>query len=209
MGGPSAVSGRALGAGDCEAWRDGPIGQPTNTVTSLGLVVAGVWLAGRARIVTPGRRWRPTGYSALLVAAGLGSVAYHGVGGRGSERLHDGALGAVLLATAVGEVAGVPARPTVDAALPSTVPTRSRRRRRTTRVLAATATAAPVAYALGRTSAPTCRPTSRWQWHGLWHVLVAGAAAAWGERTLVRPHLPRPAPTTGAEEVVAPSPPVA
>jgi len=37
-----------------------------------------------------------------------------------------------------------------------------------------------VAYAAGRTGSPVCDPTSLWQGHGLWHLLAAGAATAFG-----------------------------
>jgi hypothetical protein len=183
IGWPAAASEQALGAGDCEAWRGGPLGQPTNAVTSLALVAAGVWLAGRTRVVAPRQRWRPAGYGATLVAAGLGSVAYHGVGGAASERFHDRALAGALLATAAGAAEALRARTVpVAPARPATP-----RERWATRTVAVSATAAPLAYVLGRTSARTCRPTSRWQWHGLWHVLAGVAGATWGERTQVAP----------------------
>jgi hypothetical protein len=173
----------ALGAGDCEAWRDGPLGQPTNALTSLGLVAAGAWVAARGRALPPGRRWRPDGYGVLLTAAGLGSVAYHGRGGAGSRRLHDVSLYSLVAATAAAEVAVVASR--------SHHPARSRGwpRPRHGSVVAAGLVAAPLAYLLGRTSSPTCRPTSRWQWHGAWHLLVAATLTAWAEGTLIRPDL--------------------
>jgi hypothetical protein len=198
VGRTGVASDRVLGTGDCEAWRDGPLGQPTNAVTSLGMVAAGVWLAGRGRLVTPRLRWRPVGYGVLLVVAGLGSVAYHGIGGRASERFHDWALDGALLATAVGTVAAVRERPVAT----EPASTASGAERRATRILGLSATAAPIAYALGRTSGRTCRPTSRWQWHGLWHVLVGVAGAAWGERTQVLPHLDHaPPPASHADEM--------
>lgn len=162
----------ALGAGDCEAWRDGPLGQPTNALTSLGLVVAGGWVAARGRAVRPERRWRPTGYGALLAAAGAGSVAYHGRGGTGSRWLHDLSLYALVAASAAGEVGASVAR-----------------RPRPGTVVMAGLVAAPLTYLLGRTSSPVCRPRSRWQWHGGWHLLVAATGAAWAHETLIRPDL--------------------
>jgi hypothetical protein len=98
---------RALGAGDCEAWRDGPVGQPTNTVTSLAYVVAGLWLLARTRQVRPGERWRATAYGSALAASGVGSVAYHGRGGAFSHWLHDVSLAALLAALPAEQLATV------------------------------------------------------------------------------------------------------
>jgi hypothetical protein len=172
----------ALGAGDCEAWRDGPVGQPVNTVTSLGLVAAGGWVAARGRAVRPERRWRPVGYGALLAAAGIGSVAYHGRGGTGSRWVHDLALCALVLATGAAEVDEAAQRRRAPASAAG-------RPARPGPVVTAGMVTAPLAYLLGRTSSPVCRPTSRWQWHGVWHLLAAVTGAAWAERTLVRPAL--------------------
>jgi hypothetical protein len=173
----------ALGAGDCEAWRDGPLGQPTNALTSLGLVAAGGWVAARGRAVPPGRRWRPAGYGVLLAAAGLGSVAYHGRGGAGSRRLHDLSLYTLVATTAAAELGVAVSRS------PRSARARGRPRRRHGSVVVVGSAAAPLAYLLGRTSSPVCRPTSRWQWHGVWHLLVAATLTAWAEGTLIRPDL--------------------
>jgi hypothetical protein len=169
----AAAPAHALGAGDCEAWRDGPVGQPTNTATSLGLVVAGTWVARRGHAVPPARRWWSAGYGALLAAAGIGSVAYHGRGGRASHWLHDLSLYALLAVTAAVEVHGFATAPPRRPRPPVTVGL----------------VAAPLAYLLGRTSSPVCHPTSRWQWHGVWHLLVAATGAAWAEERLIRPGL--------------------
>jgi hypothetical protein len=169
----------ALGAGDCEAWRPGPLAQPTNAVTSLAFVVAGGWLAGRAPRVVPDERWRVRTAAALLVATGAGSVAYHGPGGRIGHLVHD----ATLVLTAAWAPLGLGAP--VSTAVSPTVALRRR--------TAATAAAVGVAaYLLGRTASPACRPQARWQWHGLWHVAAAVAAAAWSDATDVQPHLAGP-----------------
>jgi hypothetical protein len=222
---------RALGAGDCEAWRDGPLGQPTNTVTSAAYVVAGAWLLARTRQVRPGERWRGAAYGAALAASGVGSIAYHGRGGAWSHWLHDVSLAALLAALPAEQLATVrgwgrsPALSTwglatlpagihlaIDptASAPSTsvlvtaaalgefdrgrrgsvtLPraTRPEGRRRVGTALAALGVAL-TSYLLGRTDAPTCRPRSRWQWHGVWHVLGAVAAAAWSDRVHVLPY---------------------
>lgn len=201
-GGPT-TSRRPLGQGDCERWQPVGVGQPTNTATSAALVLGGLWVMQRARSVGSGQWWRPLGYGALLAAAGLGSVAYHGLGGTCAERAHDRSMEVLVLATVLGEVERAVHRSQHRAAAtaepPATLtatdgPSRADpghdRRPRTAGVVAlAAALAAPIAYALGRTSATTCRPESRWQWHGLWHVLAALAGTAWAERTQVLPHV--------------------
>jgi hypothetical protein len=162
------------------------LGQPTNAVTSLGLVVAGGWVAARGRAVRPGRRWRPAGYGALLAAAGAGSVAYHGRGGTGSRWLHDLSLYALVAASGAVEVGAV-----------------AWRRQRPGPVVTAGLVAAPLAYLLGRTSSPVCRPRSRWQWHGVWHLLVAVTGAAWAEETLIRPDRATGASVSGSDRPLA------
>jgi hypothetical protein len=222
---------RALGAGDCEAWRGGPLGQPTNTVTSAAYVLAGAWLLARTRQVEPGERWRAAAYGAALAASGVGSIAYHGRGGAWSHWLHDVSLAALLAALPAEQLAtvrgwgpapalrlwGLATLPAgihlaVDptASTPSTSvlvtaaalgefdrgrrgtvalprPARAEGRRRVGTASAALGVAL-TSYLLGRTDAPTCRPHSRWQWHGVWHVLGAVAAAAWSDRVHVLPY---------------------
>jgi hypothetical protein len=225
-----------LGAGDCEAWRDGFLGQPTNAVTSLAYIVAGGWLLARVRHVRRGQRWRAGAYGAALAASGVGSVAYHGHGGALSHWLHDVSLAALLAAlpseqlAAVRDWGGSPALsvwalatlpagihlaidPTASA--PSTAvlvtaaafgevhrsvhgtadlppPARAERRRRSGTAFAAMGLAV-TSYVLGRTGSPACAPRSRWQWHGVWHVLGAVAAAAWSDRVHVLPYRAVPA----------------
>jgi hypothetical protein len=41
-----------------------------------------------------------------------------------------------------------------------------------------------IAYLAGRTGAPTCRPDSWIQPHGLWHTLSGAAMAAWAQACL-------------------------
>lgn len=64
------------------------IGQPVNTLTSLGITVAGLRLAKQAKADArshPGAKW--AGWA--LAAAGIGSAVYHGPGGRLAPWLHD------------------------------------------------------------------------------------------------------------------------
>jgi len=119
-----------VAAADCERCRPGPIAQPANTVSSLAFTVAGLLLVARSRR-TPTASFPPLpatdppvaeaalGWSA--VAAGLGSVAYHGPGTRAGQILHDATLLAMLATLITADVArftGRPASRAVVAALP-------------------------------------------------------------------------------------------
>jgi hypothetical protein len=91
---------RIVAASDCERVRDGWITQPVNTATSLAYVGAGAWLARR-------RHDGPLAGAAAtaLVLNGIGSVAYHGPGGRVGKWAHDVGLNAVTATLAVGGLA--------------------------------------------------------------------------------------------------------
>ena len=138
---------------DCEAVRPGLIGQPANTVSSLGFVAAGAVIDRMAR-----RRGRPAWRVVAVAAAveGLGSVAYHGPGGSWSKRLHDAGL--VALAASLVAATG-----TEQARRPPSVRT------------VALATAAVALHSLSRTGGPLCACRSPLQGHALFHVLAAAA----------------------------------
>lgn len=89
----------ALAEGDCEAVVDGVLGQPANTISSLAFVVAGAWLLSRAHH-DGGWRWGTLGLAA--VAAGIGSIAYHGPMPPTGQFLHD--LGLVSMPLTVGAI---------------------------------------------------------------------------------------------------------
>lgn len=80
-----------LGASDCERLRDGVIAQPANTLSAGTLALSGLWIARRNRH----RRHAPL-VGAVVAAAGLGSVAYHGPGGRAAGWAHDTSIAAML-----------------------------------------------------------------------------------------------------------------
>jgi hypothetical protein len=146
-----------VACGDCERIRPGPLGQPANAVTSLAFVAAAVpvWRWSRR----PGRG----AWAAVATASafeGLGSVAYHGPGGRVSKWLHDAGL--VALLAAAGGVA-------------ATDPDVLRRPRPAPLLLA---TAAVALHALSRTGRPLCRPDARVQGHAAFHLLAAAALVA-------------------------------
>lgn len=159
-----------LGDGDCEALRDGLLGQPTNTVTSAAYVAAGAWLGGRAAALP--RRQRPTAvaYAGLVVLTGIGSIAYHGPQFRGAEMMHDLPIVAAALLGA-----GVPLHRRLRGrcALPGFSTG-------TGVAIGATGAVALASYAAGRTSSPLCNPESLVQPHGLWHLATAAAVALWG-----------------------------
>ncbi len=96
-----------VAAGDCERCRHRAIAQPVNTVSSLALSLAGAWIVARAdshanakdnnvssHLMSQPRGEQVVGWTAI--AAGLGSVAYHGPGGVLGRYLHDASLLALL-----------------------------------------------------------------------------------------------------------------
>lgn len=142
--------------GDCERIRPGLIGQPANTISSLAFVAAAVPIARH------GRRHSSRAWLAVAAAAaveGLGSVGYHGPGGRVAKGVHDGGLVAlvVTLAVALGAERGIV------------------RVRRRTAVLSAAAVAL---HTLSRTGGPLCSCNSRLQGHALFHIVAAAALAS-------------------------------
>lgn len=80
-----------LGAADCERIRGGLLAQPANALSAAWLCVAGLAIA---------RRTRPHPHAglvgAVVAAAGVGSVAYHGPGGRLAGWAHDATITAML-----------------------------------------------------------------------------------------------------------------
>lgn len=138
---------------DCERIRPGFIGQPANTVSSLAFVAAALPIAREAR-----RRDRPAWLAVAASSAleGVGSVAYHGPGGRGSKLVHDAGILALLgsMAVAVSQD---------DEPL-------------TPRPHTAILTGAAIAlHTLSRTGGPLCSCRSRLQGHALFHMLAAAA----------------------------------
>lgn len=146
---------RHVAEGDCERIRPGLVGQPANAASSLAFIAAAVpiW-----RGATGSRAaWR--GVAAALAFEGVGSVAYHGPGGKASKFVHD--IGLLLLVLAYGRVARE------DAA--------SLRPRPAALALGACAVAL---HALSRTGGPLCSCNSRLQGHAIFHVVAAAAIAA-------------------------------
>lgn len=151
-----------LGCTDCERMRTGPIAQPVNTLTSLAFLAAAGVVASRG-MRRGSHRIECLAFAGVLGLVGAGSVAFHGPQPRGAKAMHDWPIAALLAFTFVTPVARrLGGR--------SPLPGWSGRRGA---ALAGTTVAAALAYAGGRTSAPTCDPDSPLQLHGLWHVLAA------------------------------------
>ncbi len=101
-------------------------------------------------------------YALGLVAVGVGLAAIHGAS--------DPFAGTLAAGAVVGEAATVSGERRGSAPRGSTV----------ARGVGLTAIAiGGVAFLLGRTGSPFCRPDSLLQWHALWHVLVAVALVAY------------------------------
>lgn len=92
-----------IAASDCERCRPGLVAQPVNTASSLAYVAAGAAMVRDARR-RPRRRRSEVALGWATVAVGLGSVAYHGPGGRLGHRAHDASLLATLGLLAVADV---------------------------------------------------------------------------------------------------------
>lgn len=110
-----------IAAADCERCRHGAIAQPVNTVSSLAFCIAGLIVISRARrprvdAEDDGRFTEEAlGWSA--VAAGLGSVAYHGPGTRAGQILHDASLITMAGALVVADTTRITGRRTSRAVL--------------------------------------------------------------------------------------------
>lgn len=145
-----------VAASDCERIRPGLVGQPANTVSSLAFVIAAASIARRGRR-NESAAWRRVAAAAAF--EGLGSVAYHGPGGRLSKAVHDAGLVALMVTVAAAHAAD-PGPPRVR---PRTI---------------ALTTAAVALHTLSRTGGPLCACNSRLQGHAVFHVLAAAALAS-------------------------------
>ncbi len=96
---------------DCELRDDWLLAQDVNAWSSLAYLAVGLFI-----VVSVARRGVPRAFVALGLATaleGVGSLLFHGSGGRAAQALHDGALIAVLGFVAgwhVGRLAGAAAR---------------------------------------------------------------------------------------------------
>lgn len=181
-----------MGAGvDCETIGSGFLGQPVNAVTSLILVVAGIFVLARAH-----DRWIAAG----LAATGFGSFLFHGPLAPGGVWIHDVTLAWLILIVGLrvrglARVAG-PVGLAVIGALFLVLPAvadlltgalvvvvvvalvEHDRSRATLGPLALLAASGMIGR-LGATGAPLCDPESIFQTHGIWHAGAAIAVAWW------------------------------
>ena len=177
---------------DCERIVGELIGQPANTTTTLALVLGGLFVVRNA----PGRVWIGVG----LVAAGIGSLLFHGPMPAGAEWAHDTTLAWLILlvgtdGTRFERLARLPGLATLGALFAvfpelsdptaailaiATVATLLGRDRSLATVgpLALLALSAGVGR-LGATGGPWCNPKTLLQPHALWHVAAAVAVAWW------------------------------
>lgn len=151
---------RHVAVSDCEEIRPGLIGQPANTLSSLAFVAAAVPIHAAGHRAGHGA-WR--GVAAAVALEGIGSVAYHGPGGRWSKALHD--VGLIGIAVAMARVEA-----------------RRRGSLRPGPVDGTLAVAAIALHTLSRTGGPLCSCRSPVQGHAVFHVLAAASMASAAHR---------------------------
>ena len=147
-----------IAVSDCERIRPGLIAQPVNTVSSLAYCAAGAWVLRRPRSL------RRVALGISAIAAGVGSVAYHGPGGRAGKLVHDSSAAALAGTIAIAFATG---------------PASLRRRLVTLGCLGAGA----AVHASSRSDRVLCRPDSILQGHALWHALGAAAVLTVADTT--------------------------
>lgn len=89
---------------DCEEVVEGLFAQPTNALSSLVFLVAGVWVIAQA-IRSPVHRRELVLFGAAIASNSVGGVLYHGDLTATSRAVHDTAIVAVLAVIAVFGVA--------------------------------------------------------------------------------------------------------
>ncbi len=92
-----------MGGSDCERIGHGFLAQPSNALSSIAYLVAGVLLLQRALAGRP--RAAAAAYAATVIGVGLGSVAYHGPMPSGGRFAHDLSIAAVLAFVVGNDVA--------------------------------------------------------------------------------------------------------
>ncbi|GAT15494.1 hypothetical protein [Mycolicibacterium thermoresistibile] len=160
-----AAPAAGMGGADCERLVDAVLAQPVLAVTSLAyLIAAGLVLTW----AVPADSLLAGTAGVVLLTVGIDSFAYHGPQPSWAQPAHDWPILAVAVVYTF--------------ALLRT----GRRRWRVWAGAGAVFALAVAAHLAGRTGSPLCSPDSWWQWHGVWHVLSATAAAS-GARAMVRP----------------------
>jgi hypothetical protein len=119
--------------------------------------------------------WRPLvefgAYAMGLVAVGVGLAAIHGAS--------DPFAGTLVAGAVVGEITTVSGQR-------RTSPSAPRSGAFARGVGLAAIAIGGIAFLFGRTGSPFCRPESLFQWHALWHVLVAVALVAYAYAISIR-----------------------
>jgi hypothetical protein len=178
-------------AADCEAITAGFLGQPVNALSTLGFVVAGVFVIAR----NPGRRW----VGIALIATGIGSFLFHGPMPPGDEWAHDVTLTGLIVVVAgsgtrVERYTRLPALAVIGVVF-ALAPTLADPIGVALAVVAVVSILRGRDYAalppllllgavaifgrLGATGGPLCDPESLLQAHGVWHLGAAVAVAWW------------------------------
>ena len=149
----SGLASAHVALSDCEEIRPGLVAQPANTLSSLGFVAVAAPIVRRA---VRSRRWAWAAVGAASALVGVGSVAYHGPGGRASKVVHDVGVDAVVVSlVAAVWLDGSP--------------------RRVSRRTSALAAGALALHTLSRTGGPLCSCRSPLQGHAVFHLLAAAA----------------------------------
>jgi hypothetical protein len=86
-----------LGDTDCEAFVDGVLAQPVNSLSSVAFLAVGAALVWWGLRQPRGRRLLVAVYGAAVASNGLGGLLYHGPAWPGSTWVHDVALVAPLV----------------------------------------------------------------------------------------------------------------
>jgi len=179
-------------AADCEAVGTGFLGQPINTLTTLGFVVAGIIVIVRRQDM----RWIGIG----LISTGIGSCLFHGPMPPGNEWAHDVSLAWLVTMTAgwgtrwerVSRFPAFVVIGTLMALFPVIADPFAGvmtglalisilRRDRSVATFAPLLLLASVAVfgRLGATGGPLCDPASLFQPHAFWHLGAAIAVGWW------------------------------
>jgi hypothetical protein len=179
-------------AADCETIGTGFLGQPINSLTTLGFLVVGAIIVTRR----PDRRWIGIG----VIGTGVGSFLFHGPMPTGAEWAHDLTLAWLLaMAAAAGSrwenMSRIPAlialgilfatapalADPVAVGLTAVTVFSLLRHDRSAATLGPLLLLGAVAIfgRLGATSGPLCEPGSMFQPHAVWHLGAAVAVGWW------------------------------
>ena len=148
-----------MAGSDCEQLRAGWLAQPANTVSCAAFLAVAWWLVYRAGTGADRRGVLLSG--ALAIAGvGVGSFVYHGPQPAWADPFHGWSV-IGLAFVIIAQTISLLVRGSREAVLPAW------------KAAGGWMAAGLLAYVLGRTSSPFCRPETLLQSHAVWHVLVA------------------------------------